>query len=436
MPSTLRRRHLPLWRILIAILATALAAGACGATTPDQPADRTAVEVTEPTPQLVNAWQRPAVADQVPDYQFVAAPDFLNQDVGDLRSLRTWRRGDPNSWTPQLQRGIRAFLDEIASLDPGSVLVPGDLVEGRWGRDGLRTGIFGPVGSEAQKLRAVRRAAHFYYSTYAQRFDVRGLTLHATLGDHEIGDNFWDDRSLWSAFKRRNMGLFKRLFAEHFTRTPSGAARYPNRPVGTIWEDTAYAVHLSPEVLLVSLDEFHRRDGDVHFEVQGGQLKWLRQTLAQARTDGVPWIVVQGHNPVLMPVREISSSGGHIEGGRDSALWRTMARYGVDLYLNGEVHDTTMRQADGITQISTGGLLYRGDATYLVARVFGDRIELDVRELAGERTPGKLWQTTGLRTLARTRYPDQPSSSIGSMVLTADGRAVNQVGLLQAYSVD
>jgi hypothetical protein len=136
-----------------------------------------------------------------------------------------------------------------------------------------------------------------------------------------------------------------------------------------------------------------------------------------------------------MPVREISSSGGHIEGGRDSALWQTMAKYGVDLYLAGEVHDTTMHQADGVTQISTGGLLYRGDATYLVAQVYGDRIEFDVRELAAERVGGKLWQTSGMRTLAHTRYLDEPSTSVGSMVLTSDGRAVNQVGLLQAYPV-
>jgi hypothetical protein len=385
----------------------------------------------EHRPRVVNAHAFPT--DQEPSYTFVAAPDFLNQDVGDLRALPSWHRGDPNSWTPQLQQGIRRFLDEIAALDPGSVLVPGDLVEGRWGRDRLGTGIFGPVGSTAQKQRAVRRAAQFYYSTYLRRFEVRGLTLHAAVGDHEIGDNFWDHRSAWSDFKRREIGLFKAEFARHFTRLPSGQPRYRDRPVGTIWSDTAYAVRLSPDVLLVTLDEFHRRDGDVHLEVQGGQLRWLRATLKRARADGVPWVVVQGHNPVLMPVREVSSSGGHIEGGRRSPLWRTMARYGVDLYLNGEVHATTMRQADGVTQVSTGGLLYRGDATYLFARVFDDRIELDVRELAAERVAGKLWQTTGPRTLARTRYLDQPSSSVGSMTLTSDGRALNQVGLLRAY---
>lgn len=435
MPSTMRRRHLPLLRVLVAVLAAAVVAVACGQDTSEDDRSR-AEDASAPAPQLLNAWQRPAFADTVPDYEFVAAPDFLNQDVGDVRGLPTWQPGDPNSWTPQLQQGIRRFLDEIDALDPGAVLVPGDLVEGRWGRDSMDTGIWGPTRTQAEKTAAVRRAARFYYATYAERFAIRDLTLHASLGDHEIGDNFWDDRNAYSTFKRRNLEVFKQMWAERFTHTPDGEHRYPNRPVGTIWEDTAYAVHLSPDVLLVTLDEFHRRDGDVHFEVQGGQLRWLRQTLSQAKADGVPWIIVQGHNPVLMPVREVSSSGAHIEGGRTSALWQTMAEYGVDIYLNGEVHDTTMRQADGVTQISTGGLLYRGDATYLVAKVYSDRIELDVRELAGERAGGKLWQTTGMRTRAETRYFDEPSSSIGSMVLTSDGRAVNQLGLLQAYDVD
>ena len=417
----------------MATLAVALAAGSC--------ADSSASPVARdrapghPTRQMVNAWFLPSVADEVPDYEFVAAPDFLNQDVGDLRVLKSWRRGDPNSWTPQLQQGITRFLDEIQALDPGSVLVPGDLVEGHWGRDDDRTGVFGPVRTVREKEQAIRRAANFYYSTYEQRFDIRGLTLHAALGDHDIGDNDWDNRTPWTRFKRSEIGLYKEMFARHFTRTPSGKPRYPHRPVGTAWEDTAYAVHLSPDVLLVTLDEFHRRDGDVHLEVRGGQLAWLRHTLRQARADGVPWVVVQGHNPVLMPVREKSTSGGHIEGGRRSALWRTMSRYGVDLYLNGEVHDTTMRQADGVTQVSSGGLLYTGNASYLVAKVYDDRIELDARRLEGVRGGGKLWQTTGPRTRSAPRFPDSPSVSIGSMTLTADGRAVNQVGQLQTYDV-
>jgi len=412
--------------LVIALLALVLAGSACS------PAAAPAGGGGRHEPRVINARAFPT--GQEPTYEFVAAPDFLNQDVGDLRSLPSWQAGDPNSWTPELQQSIDRFLDEIASLEPGSVLVPGDLVEGRWGIDRTRSGIFGPVRTTAQKRQALRRAARFYFSTYLERFQSRGLTLHAALGDHDIGDNPWDDHSAETVFKRQMMNVFKEEFARQFTHLPSGKPRYRERPVGTIWSDTAYAVHLSPDVLLVSLDEFHRRDGDVHFEVEGGQLRWLRATLRQARADGIPWVVVQGHNPILVPVREVSSSGGHLEGGRRSPLWRTMARFGVDLYLNGEVHATTLRQADGVTQVSTGGLLYKGDATYLVARVFDDRMELDVRKLQAQLSaPGKLWQTTGHRTRAFMTYADEPSRSIGSMTLTSDGRALNQIGLLQAY---
>lgn len=418
---------------MVALVAIALVAGSCAA----DPAPRTAAREStseQPLPTMLNVWQVPADADDVPDYTFVAAPDFLNQDVGDLRTLPTWRRGDPNSWTPQLQQGIRRFLDDVAAHDPDSVLVPGDLVEGHWGRDVQHTGLFGPVRTLEQRRQAIRRAANFYYSTYKQRFDVRGLTLHAALGDHDIGDNDWDDSNRNTRIKRGQVGVFKEMFGRWFTHTPSGRPRYPDRPVGTVWEDTAYAVHLAPDVLLVSLDEFNRRNGDVHMEVVGGQLAWLRGTLRQARADGVQWVIVQGHNPILMPVREKSTSGGHVEGGRRSALWQTMARFGVDVYINGEVHDTTMRQADGVTQISAGGLLYTGNASYLVAQVYDDRIEFDARRIAGTRGEGgELWQTTGPRTRARPRFDEALNTSIGSMTLTADGRAVNQLGLLQTY---
>jgi 3',5'-cyclic AMP phosphodiesterase CpdA len=417
-----------------AILAVAFAAASCAEPTTDRVANERAQGA--PSPRMLNVLSLPSVTDEVPDYEFVAAPDFLNQDVGDLRTLPRWQPGDPNSWTPQLQQGISRFLDEIKAIDPDSVLVPGDLVEGHWGRDDDHTGIFGPVRTVHEKEQAIRRAANFYYSTYKHRFDIRDLTLYAALGDHDIGDNNWDDHSPATRFKRSQIGLFKQMFGRYFTHTPSGKPRFADRPAGTAWSDTAYAVHLTPDVLLVSLDEFNRRDGDVHLEVAGAQLRWLRQTLKQARADGVPWVIVQGHNPILMPVRERSTSGGHIEGGRHSALWQTMSRYGVDLYLDGEVHDTTMRQADGVTQISAGGLLYTGNASYLVAKVYDDRIDLDARRIVGSPGPrGDLWQTTGPRTRARPEFGNAPSISIGSMTLTADGRAVNQLGQLQTYDV-
>ena len=57
---------------------------------------------------------------------------------------------------------------------------------------------------------------------------------------------------------------------------------------------------------------------------------------------------MQGHVPILEPVRSRGSSGLHYPGGARSRLWRLFERYGVDIYLCGEVHDTTATTQDGI----------------------------------------------------------------------------------------
>lgn len=362
----------------------------------------------------------------------VAAPDFLNQDVGDVRSLPGWDPGDPNSSTPQLQRSIRIFLDEIASLGPASVLVSGDLVGGHWLSDADMTGIFGPSGTVEERARMLAAAGHFYHGRHRHRFAERGLVLHAALGDHDIGDNPWI-----RAQKRARVPLFKRLFAAHYTRRPNGDPRYARRPVGTPWAATAYAVRLGEDALLVTVDVFHHTRTGVSIEVVGGQLRWLRQTLRAAESRGVRWIIVQGHTPIAGPVRMRSSSGLMLEGGTRSRLWEVMARYGVDIYLAGEVHDTTMRRADGITQISTGGLLYLGAATYLTMRLDRRRADLEVREfdslLTGERA--YLWQLGGWRTSGGRELVPGSSLPVGMLRLTAGGRVVSATGKLIQYPV-
>lgn len=74
----------------------------------------------------------PLAADTTVDYVLAAAPDFINQDVGDVRSEPGWDPGDPNSWSGRLWHATNLFLNEIAAARPDSVLVPGDLVEGHW----------------------------------------------------------------------------------------------------------------------------------------------------------------------------------------------------------------------------------------------------------------------------------------------------------------
>ena len=366
---------------------------------------------------------------QRPLYTFVAAPDFLNQDVGDVRSLPGWDVGEPNSWTPNLEAGIDLFLDDIEAQDPQSVLVAGDLVEGHWLEDVDNTGVFGEVTGARQ---LIRRAGDFYHGLQAQRFAERGLRLHAAVGDHDIGDNPWRGRDQKWALKRSTVPTYKDVFADHYTRT-AGGHRYASRPVGTPWEDTAYSVRLAPDVLLVTLDVFHLTSNNVKAEVVDGQLAWLRDTLKKANARGTRWIIVQGHTPIASPVRARASSNLLLEGGTDSPLWRTMARHGVDLYIAGEVHDTTMRRADRITQVSTGGLLYMGAATYMAAKVYRNRIDLDVREFRSTPDPiGPLWQL-GIYKGGGGPIYEPGSHSVGTLTLTGKRAVADATGKLVRY---
>ena len=163
------------------------------------------------------------------------------------------------------------------------------------------------------------------------------------------------------------MPQFKEIYAEQMLTDADGRPRFADRPRGQA-RDTAYAVRLDPDVLLVTVDVFERRGGDVHMSVDAAQLRWLRRVLRQARKDDVAWVMVQGHVPMTGDVRTRNSSHLVYEKGVRSPFWRTMVEGGVDVYLSGEVHDQTVHQRDGILEVSHGSLLYRGEASYVVGR--------------------------------------------------------------------
>ena len=107
----------------------------------------------------------------------------------------------------------------------------------------------------------------------------------------------------------------------------------------------------------------------------------------------VDHIIVMGHTPVLRPVRTYSSSGMLTVQGRASAFWQTMTKYGVDLYICGEVHAVTCTQKDGIQQVAHGGLIGRTTKpNYMVVTVHRDRLELDIKEIELTNGQGRLWQ--------------------------------------------
>ncbi|MDT0188462.1 metallophosphoesterase [Microbacterium sp. ARD31] len=359
--------------------------------------------------------ERPPVprAPELPDaYRFISTPDFLNQDVADLtadgrREYVDRRTGEvANSTNAEYDAALDHVIGEMASRDTDDVLVAGDLVEGRWGRDDARTGVFGPVRTQAQRLRAYRRAAGVYYPAWRERFADHGLRTYTALGDHEIGDDPWRARrDAWIDFKRRHVPEFKRIYAAEMLSGADGRPRFSDRPRGQA-RDTAYAVRLDDHVLLVTIDVFERRGGDVHMSVDPAQLRWLEQVLRQARRDDVPWVMVQGHVPMTGKVRTRNSSHLVYERGYRSDLWRAMVRGGVDVYLSGEVHDQTVRERDGVLQVSHGSLLYRGEASYVVGQATADQLVLENRQFRG--TIGfedRLWTTSRQGAPGHISYP-------------------------------
>jgi len=372
-------------------------------------------------------------------YTFVSSPDFLNTDVGDVAGAPGYAAWKPNSTNTAYRDALSFVLHTFKSEAPQDVLVAGDLVQGHWGKDTESTGTFGATTTNTQRRAALKAAAAVYFRQWKARFNARDLDVHAALGDHDIGDNPWNiSKNAYTAFKQRNVPLFKSLFHKYVTG-PNGYAMHPSGPAA----GTSYAVRLNPDVLLVTVDVFQRTSTNVDIRLDSQQLAWLDNVLARADASGVKWVIVQGHTPVIGPVRKKQSSGLMYAGGRKSGFWHTMARHHVDLYLCGEVHATTAihDDASGITQICHGGLFDFGLTTYLTGRVYagGSRIDLDTTGFDFTSslkydTSARLWQTD----MNSTKPPEVIAYSsphvTGRMTLTSDNTVVSRSGMLDVYT--
>ena len=363
--------------------------------------------------------------------RLLSSPDFLNADVADLRrGPGSWHPDrSANSTNPAYERAIDRVLDDWQRQQPDAVLVAGDLVDGRWGRDSHHTGNFGPVNNAAQRATAARLAAATYYPQYLQRFREHDLDLYPAAGDHEYGDN------PWTVSKRRLAPVFQQQFARYFTRTPAGRPRFRDHPNG-VHAGTAYAFRPAPDVQVVTIDPFDIGPDRARLRVDRQQLRWLVGVLRSAQEDGVRWTIVQGHLPILEPVRSRGSSELHYPGGSGSRLWQVFRRYGVDVYLCGEVHDVTATSKDGILQLAHGGAFQFGLTTYAVLDVHDDRLEVTLRDYAvrvrDARDHSRLWETvrSGLKKWVRV---DREPMTIGTLTLDATGAVTRRSGILLPY---
>jgi hypothetical protein len=385
-------------------------------------------------------------------WSFVSIPDFQNNDIGSLADPASQFPSNPtlpagfvalnpnwDSCTAEYDDSVNWIVSRLALEEPDFVTVAGDLVMGHWEYSSDGRLVFGPLSNDIERQAAIRRASDYYYDIWQGRFDpTRNLhlqtvlqslskplvpmTVHVLVGDHELGDNNWSA----GGARSRMVPTYKEAFSRWFTQVPAGASsgtpRYASRPIGTVYENTAYAFQHN-NVLMVMVDEFRQDDpstslganGSVLPTVDNGlastttddQLAWLQGVLAAGRADPtVDWIIVQGHMPVLRPVRVRNSSnlGVRDQSGAteyNTLLWQTLSQYDVDLYFCGEVHDITLSRYGGVTQLVHGALIgNHSPINYLRIDVHGNRLELTSKQISAQLTSGSLWQTGSNRPRA------------------------------------
>ncbi len=364
-----------------------------------------------------------------PDLRLLSSPDFLNADVADFEKNgpHFWRGASvPNGTNGDYERSLNAVLDDWKSTNPDAVLVAGDMVNGHWAMDKAKTGVFGPVKTFDQKRKALERAAGTYYPQWLKRFSDRGLPVYTAMGDHEFGDD------PFLGPKRRLAPTFEKNYAKYFSKNPAGEPLFTERPRGP-HEFSAYAGRPRPDTLVVTLNVFDTTESGTRIRVDRQQMTWLRKVLAQANRDNVKWIIVQGHTPILWPVRVRGSSGLHYENGRKSELWKVFKKYGVDLYLSGEVHDLTATEADGITQIAHGGAFQYGLTNYLLLDFHGDFVYITARDYDATYRSGlpqdRVWETRPGGGPTSIEVKPEPFT-VGTAMLLPDGTLASRSGLL------
>jgi len=284
--------------------------------------------------------------DKVEEWSVVSIPDFLNVDT----------EYPQKGWEDLLS----CFLDSVKAENPDFVLVPGDMVMGRWDRGDS----------------SVTYYADIYYPHWKARMEAHGLGFYVAVGDHELGDN------PWRPDKAALVPEFKRAFQKHFNIPGNG----PANMLGT----TYYFTHKN--CLFISVDVFEPDSTEGYAaKVSGKQIRWLENVFEKHKD--IRHKVVMGHVPVITPVRKLTSSCITLREGKNSDFWKTLKRYDADLYLCGEVHDVTSHADSSIVQVAHGGLFgYNERVSYMVINFSENKIDLKIKELDITAEGEKMWQ--------------------------------------------
>jgi len=335
--------------------------------------------------------------------------------------MSDWHGAEPYSYKPgksgssfRLQKDA---LEHIRNLYGGDlVLIPGDTNGGRWFRQEWVNKHFPGYSIQA----AVYKAGINCYGTLKKLYSSAGYKkLLVSIGDHELGDNYWGPHG--ADAKTDSLTQFRASFVQALYKHPNtNKYIFKNRigntqatPRGTDYEYTSFA-HKHKNVLFITVDVFHEVSNQDYFDrenglggegiitgdVTGSHLKWFEKVLIEARKDdSIYHIIVQAHLPILMPVRSISSSGMFFDRAQYSSFWKIMVKYGVDIYLAGEVHANTASKTknSNLVQVVSRS---KGQTNFLEVTVTKDSLQLDaINEIGPERDPHSKSKFENIGTL-------------------------------------
>jgi len=359
----------PIFRL---ILAFALGAAGCAAARTDEPA-REGVGSGEDAP-----FEFPTSENDA-RFRFTSFPDLFN-----------WNITYPQ---PGWEDAMDWFLAGMKKEGPAFSLLAGDIMDARW-------------WSSPEE---VRRQTRKYWGGFKKRFKDKNIKLYIAPGDHEYGD----DQGL------RKMNLAP-VFAEQFASILDMPRNGPEHKKGLAYSFT------KENLAVISVDTFENAGNRMSMTVSGKQLAWLEKQLQKYRDR--TFVIVQGHVPVVGPVRSKNSSANMLEGGTGSAFWKTMVDHGVDAYFCGEHHRITVTKKDGIWQIVHGALWgTQTDLNYLRGSVWPERLELELFrvdvEYGGKRLTeqhphrgkGGPWSKVTIAEATRRNGP----VSLGKLVIEA-----------------
>jgi len=273
--------------------------------------------------------------------RFTSVPDIFN-----------WNIANPQ---PGWEASLDWFFTRLKDEGPDFTLVAGDIMDARWYEPDL-----------------IVRKTEQYWGGFNRRFAAYGITVYVAPGDHEYGD----DRGL-------RMGGVARLFGTRFSELMGMPRNGPTNHLGR-----AFYVRRG-NLLVITLDTFEDAGERFDYTVGDEQLAWMQRVLTEQ--EDAEFILVQGHLPIVGPVKSKNSSASMLKGGTRSRLWKLMVEHGVDAYLCGEHHRITVHHHDGIWQIVHGALWgTQTDLNYLRGSAAPGRLTLELLEFDVAYSGGRL----------------------------------------------